>query len=215
MAFNVDSFRSSMKLDGARPNLFEVNMSTANFLGLGIEINPEIVFKCRAASLPEVNLGTVVVNYMGREVKLAGNRTFPEWQITVINDEDFLIRNFFEKWSNAINSHVGNLRNPQARKIAGGNDSYVCDATISQFNKFGNKSKLYKFVGCWPTNVSAIDMDWSTNDSIEEFTVTLAFQWWEASATSGDGTMSGQTTDVAPTEIQNTTSGPIGATQAF
>jgi hypothetical protein len=34
----------------------------------------------------------------------------------------------------------------------------------------------------FPTDVSQIDVDWGSNDTIEEFTVTMAYQWWEAAA---------------------------------
>ena len=94
MAFNIQDFRSSLRYDGARPNLFEVSMSTIN-VGVA-NIDPQMVFKCRAAQLPEDNLGVIPVNYMGREIKIPGNRTFPEWTVTVINDEDFLVRNSLE-----------------------------------------------------------------------------------------------------------------------
>ena len=174
MAFNVQDFRSSLKLDGARPNLFEVSMNTTR-VGVA-NIDPEMVFKCRAAQLPEENIGIIPVNYFGREIKIAGNRTFPEWTVTVINDEDFLIRNALELWMSGINSHVRNLRNTAYSSA----NEYTCDATVTQFGKDGKAIKKYTFVGCWPTNVSAIDLDWSANDQLEEFQITFAFQWWES-----------------------------------
>lgn len=174
MAFNVQDFRSSLKYDGARPNLFEVSMNTSR---VGIpNIDPELVFKCRAASLPEDNMGIIPVNYFGREIKVAGNRTFPEWTLTVINDEDFAVRNALELWMSGLNSHVRNLRNSAYRSAI----DYSCDATVTQFGKDGRPIKKYTFVGAWPTNVSPIDLDWSANDQIEEFQITLAFQWWES-----------------------------------
>lgn len=179
MAFNVQDFRSSLRYDGARPNLFEVSMSTIN-VGVA-NIDPQMVFKCRAAQLPEDNIGVIPVNYMGREIKVPGNRTFPEWTVTVINDEDFLIRNSLEQWMSGINSHVRNLRNSAYQSNSGeSGKTYTCDATVTQFGKDGTPIKKYSFVGCWPTNVSAIDLDWSANDQIEEFQITFAYQWWES-----------------------------------
>lgn len=189
MSFNIQNFRSSLALDGARPNLFEVSMSTIN-VGVA-NIDPEMKFKCRAAQLPEDNIGVIPVNYFGREIKIPGNRTFPEWTVTVINDEDFLIRNSLEQWMSGINSHVRNLRNSNYVANAGERGkTYTCDATVTQFAKNGDPIKKYTFVGCWPTNVSAIDLDWGSNDQLEEFQITFAYQWWESvpyTDTSGTG----------------------------
>ena len=173
MAFNVQNFRSSLSLDGARPNLFEVTMSTGD-LGIGGDIGEEMTFKCRAAQLPEDNMGVIPVNYFGREIKVAGNRTFPEWTVTIINDEDFFIRDRMERWLAGINSHEGNKRSKRFEN----NIDYTAEAYVTQFGKSGDAIQRYTLVGCFPINVSAIDLDWGSNDQIEEFTVTFAYQWW-------------------------------------
>ena len=116
------------------------------------------------------------VQYFGRELKFVGNRTFADWTITVINDEDFVIRNAFERWMNGINSHNLNVRNPVALAPFG----YTVDGSVTQFGKQGNSLKKYKFVGLFPTDVAAIVVDWGSNDTIEEFSVTLTYQWWES-----------------------------------
>lgn len=188
MAFNVNTFRSKLKLDGARPNLFEFSMATGR---VGIpEINEDLTFMCRVAQLPEDNIGVIPVTYFGREIKIAGNRTFPELTVTIINDEDFKIRNAMEDWMNGLNQHVQNNRFSTYRS----NPDYTCDGLVTQYGKSGpsNQIKKYKFVGCWPTNVSAIDLDWGANDQIEEYQVTFAYQWWESDTT--DSTGSGATT---------------------
>jgi hypothetical protein len=118
----------------------------------------------------------VPVQYFGRELKFVGNRTFTDWTITIINDEDFVIRNAFERWMAGINSHNLNVRNPAALAPLG----YSVDGDVTQFGKNGNTLKKYKFIGLFPTDLTPIDVDWGSNDTIEEFTVTLAFQWWEA-----------------------------------
>ena len=95
------------------------------------------------------------------------------------NDEDFTVRNSLESWMNAINSHAGNLRNNQAGSPSG----YTVDATVTQFGKTGDTLKSYKFVGMFPVDVAPIDLDWGSNDVIEEYAVTFAYQWWEADQT--------------------------------
>lgn len=173
MAFNVNEFRSQMVGDGARPNLFEVSMNFPNFANPG-NAQQKLTFMCKTAQLPGSTVNTVPVQYFGRELKFAGNRVFQDWTISVINDEDFVVRNAFERWMNGMNSHSLNIRNPAAASPAG----YTTDATVTQYGKSGNQLKQYKFVGVFPTDLSPIDVDWGSNDTIEEFTVTLSYQWW-------------------------------------
>jgi hypothetical protein len=175
MAFNVNQFRSQMTGDGARPNLFEVSLPFPNFAAPGTA-QQKTTFMCRSAQLPGSTLGIVPVNYFGRELKFVGNRTFVDWTINVINDEDFVIRNAFERWMNGINSHNLNVRNPAALAPSG----YSVDGSVTQFGKKGDTLKKYNFIGLFPTDLSPIDVDWSNNDAIEEFTVTLTYQWWES-----------------------------------
>jgi hypothetical protein len=99
-----------------------------------------------------------------------------DWTITIINDEDFVVRNAFERWMNGINSHNLNVRNPIASTPLG----YAVDGQVTQFGKAGDTIKQYKFVGLFPTDVTPIDVDWGSNDAIEEFSVTMSYQWWEA-----------------------------------
>jgi hypothetical protein len=131
---------------------------------------------CKTAQLPGSTVNSVPVQYFGRELKFAGNRTFQDWSITIINDEDFVIRNAFERWMNGINSHNLNLRNPAAATTLG----YSVDGEVRQYGKAGAILKKYKFIGLFPTDLSTIDVDWGSNDTIEEFTVNLTYQWWEA-----------------------------------
>ena len=175
MAFNVNQFRSQMVGDGARPNLFEVSMPFPGFANPG-NAQQKLTFMCKTAQLPGATLGVVPVQYFGRELKFVGNRTFVDWTITVINDEDFVVRNTFERWMNNINSHSLNIRNPAA--LAPGN--YTVDGEVSQFAKTGSVIKKYKFVGLFPYEITPIDVDWGANDTIEEFSVNLSYQWWES-----------------------------------
>ena len=175
MAFNVNEFRSQMVGDGARPNLFEVSLPFPAF-SLPANAQQKVTFMCKTAQLPGATLGVVPVQYFGRELKFVGNRTFQDWTITVINDEDFVVRNAFERWMNGINSHRGNERNVSAPNQLG----YSVDGEVRQFGKAGNELKKYKFVGLFPTDITPIDVDWGSNDTIEEFSVTLSYQWWEA-----------------------------------
>jgi hypothetical protein len=180
MAFNVAEFRSQMVGDGARPNLFSVTLVFPTNVVNGANAGQKVTFMAKASQLPGSTVGTVPVYYFGRELKFPGNRTFPDWTINVINDEDFTIRNAIENWLNLINSHAGNLRD----KTAAGSSNYSIDATVTQYGKTGDVLKTYKFVGLFPQDLAPIDLDWGSNDSIEEYAVTFAYQWWEAITTS-------------------------------
>ena len=179
MAFNINEFRSQMQGDGARPNLFEVTMPFPAF-SLPGNAQTKLSFMCKTAQLPGSTVNVVPVQYFGRELKFAGNRTFADWTISVINDEDFVVRNAFERWMNGLNSHNLNIRNPAAQAPLG----YTVDSEVRQYGKGGNTLKKYKFIGVFPTDITPIDVDWAANDTIEEFAVTLSFQWW-ASVESG------------------------------
>jgi len=175
MAFSVNQFRSQMVGDGARPNLFEVSMPFPGFSN-SENAQEKLTFMCKTAQLPGATIGVVPVQYFGRELKFAGNRTFADWTITVINDEDFVVRNAFERWMAGINSHNLNIRNPGALTPT----SYTVDGNVIQFGKGGQSIKKYKFVGLFPTDLTPIDVDWGANDTIEEFSVSLSYQWWES-----------------------------------
>ena len=176
MAFNVSQFRSELQFDGARPNLFEVNLTFPTAVPGSGDASRKALFQAKSAQLPGSTIGQVPLYYFGRELKFAGNRTFTDWTLQIINDEDFTIRKALESWMNGINSHNLNVRNPLANAPLG----YSVDGDVTQFGKQGNVLKRCKFVGLFPTDVSAIDVDWGSNDTIEEFTVTLSYQWWES-----------------------------------
>lgn len=171
MAFNVNEMRSQLTLGGARNSLFQVIINNPS----NSVADLKVPFLVKAAQIPASTLGIIEVPYYGRKVRLAGDRTFAEWTVTVINDEDFLIRNAMEQWSNQIQSHQGNLRT-----FGGASPSlYKSQAQVTQFSKTGIPIRTYNFNGIFPTEVSPIEVNWETTDTIEEFTVTFQYDWWE------------------------------------
>lgn len=175
MAFDVTQFRAALIGDGARPNLFQVELDFPDYVNNGNLAGLKSTFMVNSAQLPESNLGTAPLFYFGREVKLAGNRTYTPWTVNVINDEDFIIRNAMESWFEGINSPEGNIRDVRAATLDGG---YGVDARVTQYSKTGVPIKTYKFVGLFPVNISPIDLNWQSNDTIEEFSVTFDYQYW-------------------------------------
>jgi hypothetical protein len=176
MAFTVQDFRSQLKYDGARPNLFECTITFPT----GVVSEPaasqeQFTFMCRAASIPGSTVAPISLAYFGREIKVAGNRVYPDWAVTIVNDEDFKVRNAFEQWMNALNSARFNLRDAGMVN----NAFYQQDAYVRQYGKAGNLLKEYKLIGVFPTDISPIDLNWASNNTVEEYGVTFAYQWWE------------------------------------
>lgn len=189
MPFNVSTFAAQgLPFGGARASLFEVFLTLPAGLAEPTA-EGQFRFVCRAAQIPTSTVGQIEVPYFGRRVKMAGNRTFENWTVTVMNDEDFLVRHAFEKWSSFINSHNNNLRD--AAVIAeSGLTSYRTQATVRHFAKTGAfasgtaigdaaiPTREYTFINIFPINVSSIDLNWETTDAIEEFTVEFAYDYW-------------------------------------
>lgn len=169
MAFSVTDFSSQLTFGGARPSLFEVQI----FNPINAAGNLKTPFMVRSAQLPASTVGTINMPYFGRQIKIAGNRTFAEWTPTIINDEDFLIYNAMQEWAAAINNHRGNIRS-----AGPGPADYKSTATVTQFGKDGAVLRTVEFVGLWCSDVQAIDLNWET-EGVEEFSVTFQYDYWQ------------------------------------
>ena len=185
----LDAFKGRMVGGGARPNLFECELFFPDDAIPADSSRDEVTDKARflvkAAQLPQSIVTPINIPFRGRNLKIAGDRTFDPWTITVINDVDFSIRNAFERWMNLINKHEDNagLTDPT---------SYQRDVFVRQFGRSGVGGPIpqsatqmpvlkgYKFFGVFPTNVSDIALSYDSSDSLEEFTVELQVQWWDA-----------------------------------
>jgi hypothetical protein len=173
----VDAFKSKLVGGGARANMFQVTCNFPAFAGGNTELAS---FMIKGAQLPGSSIGMIEVPFRGRKLKIAGDRTFDTWTITILNDTNMAIRSAFEAWMNAINNHIVNTgkSNPA---------DYQTDMQIDQLDKAGNSVKSYTFRGAFPTMVSSIDMSYDTNDAIEEFTVELNYQYWTSNSTPSSG----------------------------
>ena len=173
MAFNVNEIRSQLNFGGARNSLFQVAIQNP---GNGVA-DIKVPFLVRAAQIPAATLGVIEVPSFGRKIRLAGDRTFAEWTVTVINDEDFAIRNAMEEWSNKIQTFQTNIRDFASASPL----NYKANAQVTQFSKTGEALRTYTFNGIFPVEVSPIELDWNATDTIEEFTVSFVYDWWEVS----------------------------------
>ena len=169
----VDDFKSKLIGGGARPNLFK---ATVNYPAYAAGDSELTSFLCKGAQLPSSVIAQIDVPFRGRQLKIAGDRTFENWSITILNDVNMEVRSAIERWMNGINEHVNNtgLSNPT---------DYRADMIVEQLNKAGETTKTYTIRGAYPVNVSAIDLSYDSNDAIEEFTVEWAYQYWESNST--------------------------------
>mgnify|MGYP001347151469 FL=1 len=172
---NINDFKAKLAGGGARANQFKVTMPFPGYAQVGGEIE-DLAFLCTTAQIPAMNVGLVNVPFRGRQIKIAGDRTFADWSITVLNDTNFKLRNAFERWQNGINNMTDNegLSNPV---------DYQVDAFVDQLDRNGNTLKSYTLRGAFPTEVAAIDLNFGTNDEVETFGVTFQYQYFETNTT--------------------------------
>ena len=218
---NITQFKTKLRGGGARPNLFEVAIPSfpANiekYWSNAGSTKEDFRFLCKAAALPASNVAPIDVPFRGRILKVAGDRTFDTWTVTIINDEDFNIRHAFEQWMN----HMSKLDNASG---AVNPQSYMTDAIVWQLGRASARNgseavdnskggglgqtaapnsgaafqskilRAYKMHDIFPTNVSQIDLSYDTSDTIEEFTVEFQVNWFEI-----DDTESSEQDGVAP-----------------
>ena len=184
----ITDFRAKLGGGGARPNLFEINLG--NFGGDGTtgdwntNIESEFRFMCKESSMPTQTIGSVDVPFRGRILKVAGDRTFEPWSVTVINDEDFKVRKGFEAWTEKINALATGVGEVDP-------NNYMGNGTVKQLSRSatvaGDDSAqrflhTYKVQEIWPSEIGSIDLSYETSDAIEEFTVTFQIQYFESIA---------------------------------
>jgi hypothetical protein len=182
MAFNINDLRANLNLGGARPTLFNVNLTLPGGVGSSAAAR-KFTFTCEGAELPASQVGLISVPYFGRIVKFAGDRTFNPWTVTVVNDEDFLVRDAMEAWSSLINTRVTNLRDASSSSPT----LYKSSADVTQFDRTGNPIRIYTIQGMWPREIEAIQLSWGQQDQIERFRVTFEYDWFDVSGTTGTG----------------------------
>lgn len=179
MAFHIDDIRSALVHGGWRPSHFQVIITNPYDTSADLKIP----FMVRAAQLPTYVVGKVPVYYFGRAIFVPGDRSFDEgWTTTVINDEDFVIKNSLEIWHNKINAVKANVSSTNVV------NELKSIATVTAYGKDGRTLRVYQLNGLWPVNISAIEADWQATDTIAEYQVTWSFDDLEIiGGVTGDG----------------------------
>ena len=175
----ISQFKSQLIGGGARPNLFEVELTT---LRAGIAWPADnFRYMCKAAQLPASVIANIDIPFRGRIFKVAGDRTIAPWSITVINDEDFRIRKAMEEWVDLIAKLENNLgaTDPSAYMVNAKVFQLGRGSTPSSQTNAGDRNAVlreYEFIDIFPTSVSSIDLSYDSSDTIEEFVVDFQVQ---------------------------------------
>ena len=166
----VDDFKSKLTGGGARANMFKATVNFPSYAGGDVELTS---FLCKGAQFPSSVIAPIPVPFRGRQLQLAGDRTFEPVTLTIINDVEFKVRDGFEAWMNGINEHASGtgLVNPV---------DYQADMLVEQLDRNDNVLKSCNIRGAFPVNLGAVDLSYETTDTIAEFTVEMAYQYWES-----------------------------------
>jgi len=169
---SLQEFRSNFQGGGARANQYRVELTLPAIAQNATEAGRRAQFLCSAASLPQSDIGVADVYFRGRKLPLAGERVFQPWQVTILNDTDFIIRNALESWMNSINDLRFNtgITSPSI---------YTSDMSVHQLDRNGQTLKSYKFIAAWPQNISEIQLAYEQNDRVEEFAVQFVYTHYE------------------------------------
>ena len=179
MAFTVTNFKSNMakQSGGARPSLFQIDINGKN---TSTSFTNEDNLLVKAAAIPAATIAPLPVNYAGRAYKWNGFRTYDNWTVTVINDENFSQRNRMINWMRSISGHLDGRRTSAFGDPLFGNQWFDGDATVKQLSTSGKVLQTYKFQYLWPTEIAEIPVDWSSY-AIQEYTISFCYDYWEHS----------------------------------
>ena len=183
MAANVNSFLANFTGGGARANRYEVIIGFPNFLNIrDTAVQQKISFTCKAASIPASELGEAVVPYKGRQIKVPGDRTFGDWTVTIVIDNDFKGRDVFESWSSGMLGNSSNLTK-SANEL---NPLQIYgQAQVNLLDRYDQVLKRYQITGMFPKSVGEITIGYDQNDQVMEQQVTFAVNEWGAYNTNG------------------------------
>lgn len=179
MAFpNITDFKERMLDGGARPSLFQMEITWPAAVGaVGKRGALMVPFHCRIAEIPGTSHNPVIVKYAGREIKFASQRIYPPLNLTVFNDEFFRVRRGLEAWFDVMNSretNVAAVSSPTGDPARG----YGGIGTVTQHDKQGREVRKYIFIDMFPVNLAPIALDWQNDATIEDYNVEFAYQYW-------------------------------------
>lgn len=177
---SIQDFKTQMFYGGARSNQFRVHLSFPTWVDGDLLQAQRATFLCKAAQLPASTIADIEVQYRGRAVHFAGERSYQPWVITIINDGTFGIRNAFEDWHNGIQNYnkTGGMLTPA---------NYQRQMTVYQLDRNDAEEKNYQFINAYPTTIGPIQLSYDQPNEIEQFEVEFAYDYFIPSSAGIDG----------------------------
>lgn len=177
---NINEFKNVLLNGGARANQFRVYLQFPTWVVGGVEAAREGQFLCKATSLPQSTIENIPVNYRGRQVNVAGERTYTPWTVTAYTDTNFVIRDNLEVWQNGIQNYTATTGRTAPA-------DYQVQLRVDQLDRSGSIIKSYTFVDAFPIDIGAIGLDYENGNSIEQFDVTFQYNYFESNTTMPSG----------------------------
>ena len=177
----LSNFKSQVSMGFARSNIFQVQLNAPTTL-TDKTVPTKAKFLIKSASLPASNIGTIAIPFQGRVFNVPGDRSFDSWSTTIMNTEEFETRKFIESW-------IKDIQDLETNFSKAGNLDYTTTLTVTSFDRdeiSGDDLKgarKYKFHDAFPSAMSAIDLDFASNDAVEEFTCEWQYSHWTVEKT--------------------------------
>ena len=189
---SISQFKGALARGGVRPTMFQVEMTFPDGTTSDeADVIDKATFLAKGAQIPASNIGVIPVPFRGRQLKVSGDRTFDSWTVTVLNDANFTVRKALEKWS----EKVQNMNYALGETFL---ENYFQDLTVHQLDRDAKALRSYKVFSAWPSAISPIELDFGTQDTVEEYQVTFEYQFWHSSNKTDVGDGSRTTGDNAP-----------------
>ena len=167
----LSTFKTALAFGGARPSLFDIQISApTSFAGMGALT--ESPSHCNVSEIPGLTVTPIEKQYFGRTVKIPGELTFGTLSTTLYNAEDYDIRRSLETWQGNLNGQITNFG------ISGAVSSWAGTVKLRQYAKAGGVIMTYTFVDCWPSSITAIDLNYDTVGDMETFDVTWEYNYY-------------------------------------
>jgi hypothetical protein len=176
----IDSFRTAFK-GGTRQNRFKVQGTIGLPDNAKREFSGPDALLCKAAQFPPSTVGIIPVPFRGRITKIPGDRQYLEWPISILDDARGSIYKAFQEWSELINSHRLNQQSELWTDEVG----RLTEWTVNHMDLEGNVIKEVVLKNCWPVEVGSIDLTYDVLDTVVEFPVTIAYDYFEISKNVG------------------------------
>ena len=173
----LSNFKSALNYGGARPSLFDIEVSNPTAIA-GVGGVTSIVSHCNVSAIPPLTVTPIEKQYFGRTVKIPGDIVYGDLSTTILNTEDYSVRNAIEVWMDHINSHKEN-------KGISDNTTWVTDGTLTQYGKDGDAVVAWEFIDMWPQTVAELPLSYDTASDIEQFDVTWAYNYYQMSGQGG------------------------------